>query len=124
MPQGAFQVPRGLGVVVGALPAGSVTTGNPKPSESNVVHDHIRLRQRKIAAIACIGVGVRTWNMKHAGTTGSGETVRSSAGSGQLGPGGCSTEMISDGSPDADRKVLVKGVGENLLPTAQARGPG
>ena len=30
--------------------------------------------------------------------------------------------MISDGCPDANRKVLVKGVGENLLPTAQAWG--
>jgi hypothetical protein len=30
--------------------------------------------------------------------------------------------MISDGCPDADREVLVKGVGEHLLPSAQALG--
>jgi hypothetical protein len=30
--------------------------------------------------------------------------------------------MISDGCTYTNRKVLVKGVGENLLPTAQARG--
>ena len=91
MPQRASKVPRGLGVVVGALPAGSVTTGNPKPSESNVVHDHIRLRQRKIAAVACVGVRIGARYMEHAGTTGSGETVRSSSGSGELSPGRSST---------------------------------
>ena len=32
--------------------------------------------------------------------------------------------MISDGRFDANREVLVKGVGENLLPTAQAWGLG
>ena len=30
--------------------------------------------------------------------------------------------MISDGCTDANREVLVKGVGKNLLPTAQASG--
>ncbi|HEX5384745.1 MAG TPA: hypothetical protein VFW54_08900, partial [Propionibacteriaceae bacterium] len=29
--------------------------------------------------------------------------------------------MISDRCTDANRKVLIKGVGEHLLPTAQAR---
>jgi len=29
--------------------------------------------------------------------------------------------MISDGCPDTNRKVLVKRVGENLLPPAQSR---
>jgi hypothetical protein len=28
--------------------------------------------------------------------------------------------MISDGRSDANRKVLIKGVGQDLLPTAQA----
>ena len=60
--------------------------------------------------------------MEHAGTTEGGETVGGSSGSSQLSPGGGSTEMISDGCPDANRKVLVKCVGENLLPTAQAWG--
>jgi hypothetical protein len=32
--------------------------------------------------------------------------------------------MISDGCTYANRKVLIKGVGENLLPTAQSRGFG
>jgi hypothetical protein len=57
--------------------------------------------------------------MEHAGTTQRGETVCSSSGSGELSPGRASTEMISDGSSDTNRKVLVKRLGENLLPTAQ-----
>jgi hypothetical protein len=32
--------------------------------------------------------------------------------------------MINDGCSDANRQVLIKGVGEHLLPTAQARGFG
>ena len=39
----------------------------------------------------------------------------------EFGSGGGSTKMISDGSSDANRKVFVEGVEENLLPTAQAR---
>jgi hypothetical protein len=34
------------------------------------------------------------------------------------------SEMISDGCTDTNRKVLVEGVGENLLPTAQTWGFG
>ena len=120
MPQRASKVPSGLGVVVGALPTGSVTAGNRQPSESNVVHDHIRLRQHQIVAIACVGVCIGARHMKHAGTTEGGETVGRSSGSGQLSPGRSSTEMISDRRTDANRKVLIKGVGEHLLPTAQA----
>ena len=60
--------------------------------------------------------------MEHAGTTEGGETVGGSSCGSQLSPGGRSAEMISDGCSDANRKVLVKGVGENLLPTAQAWG--
>jgi hypothetical protein len=45
-----------------------------------------------------------------------------SSGSGELGSGGGSTEMISDGCTDANGKVLVQRVGEHLLPTAQAWG--
>jgi hypothetical protein len=40
--------------------------------------------------------------------------------SGELGPGGRSAEMVSDGSTDADRKVLIKSIGENLLPSTQS----
>jgi hypothetical protein len=58
--------------------------------------------------------------VKHPGTTEGGETVGGSPCSGELGTGWGSTEMISDGCPDANSEVLVKGVGENLLPTAQA----
>jgi len=58
--------------------------------------------------------------MKHAGTTGGGETVRSSSGSGELGSVWGSTKMISDGRSDANGQVLIKRVGEHLLPTAQA----
>jgi hypothetical protein len=47
----------------------------------------------------------------------------SSCGS-QLGPGGRSAEVISDGCANANGKVLIKGVGENLLPAAQAWGLG
>jgi hypothetical protein len=58
--------------------------------------------------------------VKHAGTTEGGKTVgRSSCGS-QLSPGGGSTEMINDGRTDTNGNVLIKGVGENLPPTAQA----
>jgi hypothetical protein len=60
--------------------------------------------------------------MEHAGTTASSEPVGGSPCGGELSPGGCSAEMISDRCSDANCKVLVKGVGENLLPTAQAWG--
>jgi hypothetical protein len=56
------------------------------------------------------------------GTTLGGESVGGSSCGGQLSPGGRSTEMISDGCSYANRKVLIEGVGENLLPTAQAWG--
>jgi hypothetical protein len=86
--------------------------------KSDIVHDHIRFRQHQIVAIACIGVGIGARHMKHAGATEGGEAVGGSSGSSQLRPGGGSAEMISDGCSDTDSKVLVKGVGQNLLPTA------
>ena len=122
VPEGAFEVPSGLGVVVGALPTGSVTSCDRQPSESDVVHDHIRLRQHQIVAVACVGVSIGARHVKHTGTTESGETVGGPSGGGELSPGGGSTEMISDGCSYANRKVLVKRIGENLLPTAQACG--
>jgi hypothetical protein len=48
--------------------------------------------------------------MKHAGTTIRCQTVGGPSGSSQLSPGRGSTEMISDDRPDANRKILVKGV--------------
>jgi len=93
--EGASKVANGLGVVVRVLPTGAITACHRQPSESDVVHDHIRLRQHNIVAIARIAV--RTWYVKHTGTTQGGETVGGSSGSRQLSPGGGSTEMISDG---------------------------
>ena len=118
MPEGPFKVPDGLGVVVGTLPTGSLSSCNRQPSESDVVHVHIRLRQRKIVAVACSGVRIGARYMEHAGKTGSGETVRCSSCSGELSPGRCSTEMISDGCTYTNCMVLIKGVSDNLLPTA------
>jgi hypothetical protein len=121
IPERAFQVSSSLGVVMRTLATGSFTSGNVKPAEPDVVHDHIRLRQHQIAAITCISVRIRTRHREHAGQTEVGETVGGSSCGGELSPGGCSTEMVSDGCTYADREILVKRVGENLLPTAQAR---
>lgn len=71
-------------------------------------------------SIACIGVRIGTPHMKHVGPAQASETVGGSSRSSQLSPGGGSTEMISDGCPDPNRKVPVQGVSENLLPTAQS----
>jgi hypothetical protein len=73
-----------------------------------------------MVAIACIGVRLRTGHVQHTGPTESSKSVGGPSGSGQLSPGECSAEMISDGCTDANRKVLVKRFGEYLLPTAQA----
>jgi hypothetical protein len=123
IPERAFQVSSGLGVVMRTLATGSFTSGNLKPAEPDVVHDHIRLRQHQIAAITCVGLRIRAGHVQHLGTTEGGETVGASSGGVELSPGRSSTEMISDRRPDTNRKVLVKGVAENLLPTAQAWGP-
>jgi hypothetical protein len=112
------KVPSGLGMIVGAPPTGSVTTCNRQPPEPDVAHDHIRLREHQIGAVACIGFPIGTRHMKRAGTTEGGETVGGTSCGGQLSPGGRSAQMISDGCSDANSKVLVKRVGENLLPTA------
>jgi hypothetical protein len=96
------------------------TSCDRQSSESDVVHDHIRLSQHQIVPIACIGARIGTRHVKQAGTTEGGETVESSPGSVELSPGGGSSEMISDRCTDANGKILVKRIGENLLPTAQA----
>jgi hypothetical protein len=57
--------------------------------------------------------------MQYAGTTEGGETVGGSSSSNEFSPGWGSAEMISDRCPDANRMVLIKSIGENLLPTAQ-----
>ena len=91
----------------------------PQSSEPDVVHDHIRPGQHQIIPIACVVVRLSSRHVQHLGTTQPGETVGGSSGTNQLGPGRGSTEMISDGRSDTNGKVLVKRVGENLLPTAQ-----
>jgi hypothetical protein len=105
-------------MVVRARAAGRLASSNGQPSESDVVHNHIRLRQHQIVAITDIGISVGARHMKHVGTTESGKTVGSSPGSRQLSTRGLSSEMISDRRSDADRKMLVKSVGEYLLPSA------
>jgi hypothetical protein len=107
VPEQRSQVASGLGVVVGALPTGSIASCNRQPSESGVVHDHIRLRQHQIAAVACIGVRIRTRHVEHASPSESGETVGGSSCGGELSSGEGSTKMISDSSSYAYRYVLV-----------------
>ena len=79
-----------------------------------------RLRKHQIAAVARIGVRIRTRHVEHAGTTERGKSVGGSSCGGELSPGGGSTEVISDSRTDADRKMLIKRVGKHLLPAAQA----
>jgi hypothetical protein len=62
--------------------------------------------------------------VKDPGVAKTSETIGRSPGSCEFGSGGDATEMINDGSPDTNGKVLVEGVGEHLLPTAQAWGVG
>ena len=107
-------------MVVRALPTSRVTSCDSQPSESDVVDDHIRLRQHQIAAITYIGVPIAAGHVEHLRTTESGETVGGSSCGGELSTGGGSAEMISDGCSYANRKVLVQRIGENLLPSAQA----
>jgi hypothetical protein len=94
-------------MVVGALPTASLIACHYQPSESDVVHDHIRPGKHQISAVACIVVCIGAWHMKHTGTTESGKTMGGSSCGGELSSAGSSTKMISDGSTDADRKVLV-----------------
>jgi hypothetical protein len=122
IPKGASKVASGLGVVVRALPTGSVTSCNPQPSKSDLVHDHIRLRQHQIVAITRIVVRIGSRRVQHLGTTERSEAVGRSSGSSEFSTGWRSAEMISDGRSYANGKVLLKCVGEHLLPTAQARG--
>jgi hypothetical protein len=120
VPEGTSTVASGLSVVVRALPTSGVTYCNRQPSASNVVHDHIWLRQYQIRPVACVVVTIGAWDVQHAGTTESGKTMGSSCG-GELSPAGSSTKMINDSRSDANRKVLITGVSKDLLPTAQVR---
>jgi hypothetical protein len=55
-------------VVVGALPTGGGTACHCQPSQPDVVHDHTRLHQHQMVAIACVVVAIGARHMKHAGT--------------------------------------------------------
>jgi hypothetical protein len=54
------------------------------------------------------------------GTTEGGKTVGGSSRGGKFSSGGVPTKVIGNGCSDANSKVLVKGVGWNLLPTTQS----
>jgi hypothetical protein len=109
-------------MIVGILPAGWISSCHRQPSESDVVHDHIRLRQHQIVAVASIGVGIGARHVQHAGTAEGGETVGGSSCGGEFSSGRRSTKVISDSCSYADCKVLIKRVGEYLLPSAQTWG--
>jgi hypothetical protein len=79
--EGPSKVPGGLSVVVSVLPTCSLTSCNRESSESDVVHDHIRLRQHQIVAVTCIVVRIVARPIELAGTPEVGETVGSSSGS-------------------------------------------
>ena len=107
-------------MVVGARHTGSVTSRDSQPSKPDVIHDHIRPRQHQMVPIAGMIIRVGARHVKHTDPTLRGQTVSGSSCGSELSPSGGSTEMISDSRPDANRKVLIKGVREHLLPTAQA----
>jgi hypothetical protein len=44
--------------------------------------------------------------------------VSGSSGGGELGSVWDSAEMINDGCSDSDRQLLIKSLGEDLLPTS------
>jgi hypothetical protein len=90
---------------MGTLPTGSVTSCNRQSSDSDVVHDHVWLRQHQIAPIARVGVSFGAGHVQHAGTTEGGQTMGGSPCGGELSPRGSPSKMISDGCPDTDRKL-------------------
>ena len=58
IPERAFEVSSGLGVVMRTLATGSFTSCNREPSEPDVVDDHVGLRQHQIVAVACVTLGL------------------------------------------------------------------
>jgi hypothetical protein len=61
---------------MGTLPT---TSCHRQPAESDVVHNHIWLRQHQIVAVACIVVGIGARHVEDTGTTQRGETVSGSS---------------------------------------------
>jgi hypothetical protein len=116
-PEGASKVASRLGVVVRALATGRVISCNRQPPEADVVHDHVRLCQHQIVAVACTGVRIGTRHVKDAGTARDSQTMGCSSGGGELSPGGGSPEMISDGCSYANGMVLGPGRRRALVAT-------
>jgi hypothetical protein len=79
LPDVLGKVPGRLGMVVRALPTRSLTACNRQPSDSELVHDHIRLRQHEIAAVTWISVRIGARHVEHVGTAEGGETVGGSS---------------------------------------------
>jgi hypothetical protein len=52
-------------------------------------------------------VGIGAWHVKHPSTAYTSEIMRLVGRSSQLGRGRRSTDMIGDGCPDTNRKVLI-----------------
>ena len=107
-------------MVARTLATGSVASCDCQPSEPSVIHDLVRLRLHQIVPVAPISVRIDRPPRDARGPTKGGEAGGGSSCGGEFSPGGGSTQLISDGCTNANRKVLVKGVGEHLLPTAQA----
>ena len=107
-------------MVVHTPTTGPVVARNHSPSESDVVHDHIRPSQHEIVAI--VGVGIGALRIEHLRPAEGGETVgavrRAAVSSARVG----SAEMISVGCSAANGQVLIKRVGEDLSPSAESRG--
>jgi hypothetical protein len=116
IPEGAPKVSSGCR----AIAAISILAGNAESSESDVVDDHVRPRQHQTVAVGLHWLRIGARHIEHAATTQRDQTVGRSSRRSELRPGGRSTEMISDGCSYAYRKILVKRIGENLLPSAQA----
>jgi hypothetical protein len=93
---------------------------NRQSPDPGVVHDHVGLGQHQIAAVACIVIGNGAGHVEDTGTTQRGETVGGSSCGGKFSSGGVSTKVIGNDCSYANGKVLVEGVGENLLPSAQS----
>ena len=98
--EGAPKVSSGCG----AIATISVLAGNVGSSESDVVDDHVRLRQHQTVAVGLALAPHRARHIGHAATTRRDQTVGGSSCGSELRAGGRSTEMISDRCSYAYRK--------------------
>ena len=102
-------------MVVRALPTGSLTSCNRQPSESDVVHDHIRFRQYQIAAVACLGVRIRTGHVEYTGRTEGGEAVGGSPCGIEFSTGRGSAEMISNVTNSRTQRTAFAVLAHSLM---------